>query len=352
MSWVASNTKKQSGGSIPTGYIRPSDWPAIPAIADGSNKFVGLFAVFNSDSNFCALSASGAYTIDWGDGSAAENIASGVQANHVYDYATCGGVECTRGYKTVIVTVTPQSGQTFSALDLSKKHNSTTTGENGYLAPWLDIAVDADFSATGLKIGTTSSTSVALRLLEKCIIFGAGSATSLTYLFNSCTSLQSVSVDSTASCTNFSGMFYNCASLQVAPDLNTSIGTTFNSMFYGCASLTTIPLYNTGAGTLFGSMFYRTYSLVSVPALDLRNATETTNMHLDNISLKKSSELGPGISISYLNAMLSAAAIEEIFTNLPTVASGTIVVTGNYGSASLTAGQLLIATAKGWTVTQ
>jgi hypothetical protein len=50
---------------------------------------------------------------------------------------------------------------------------------------------------------------------------------------------------------------------------------------------------------------------------------------------------------SYLNCNLSAAALDEIYTNLPVVVGKTITVTGNYGVAGDTPA---IATGKGWTV--
>ena len=96
MSWVSSNTKMQGTTSTTepsTGYVRPADWPALPTISEGEQKFAGLYAVFDSDSNFIALSATGAYTVDWGDGSTPENIASGVQANHIYDYSTVTSIK-------------------------------------------------------------------------------------------------------------------------------------------------------------------------------------------------------------------------------------------------------------------
>jgi hypothetical protein len=48
------------------------------------------------------------------------------------------------------------------------------------------------------------------------------------------------------------------------------------------------------------------------------------------------------------NCKLSAAALDEIYTNLPTVTGQTITVSGNYGIAG---DDPTIATAKGWTVT-
>jgi len=53
-------------------------------------------------------------------------------------------------------------------------------------------------------------------------------------------------------------------------------------------------------------------------------------------------------TFSVANCKLSAAALDEIYTNLPVAVAQTITVTGNYGT---TGDDPTIATAKGWTVT-
>jgi len=52
-------------------------------------------------------------------------------------------------------------------------------------------------------------------------------------------------------------------------------------------------------------------------------------------------------TFSVANCKLSAAALDEIYTNLPTATGQTITVSGNYGT---TGDDPTIATAKGWTV--
>jgi hypothetical protein len=53
-------------------------------------------------------------------------------------------------------------------------------------------------------------------------------------------------------------------------------------------------------------------------------------------------------SINYNTCNLSATALNDIYTALPTVSAKTITITGNWGAATDTPA---IATAKGWTVT-
>jgi hypothetical protein len=98
-------------------------------------------------------------------------------------------------------------------------------------------------------------------------------------------------------------------------------------MFNNCSSLTSVPALVTTAvtsATNFNTIFSNCNSLARIQAKDFK------------------------FSFSVANCKLSAAALDEIYTNLPIVAGQTITVTNNYGTASDTP---LIATAKGWTVT-
>jgi len=65
-------------------WVRNPTWLAMPDLT-GLQKFAGLHAVF-PESSFCALSAAGNYTVDWGDGTVS-NISGGVTAYHQYSFA-------------------------------------------------------------------------------------------------------------------------------------------------------------------------------------------------------------------------------------------------------------------------
>ena len=67
-------------------------------------------------------------------------------------------------------------------------------------------------------------------------------------------------------------------------------------------------------------------------------------------SLARAPVTGMRFSFSVASCKLSATALNEIFTGLPTVTGQTITVTGNYG-ISQAGYNPTIATAKGWTVT-
>jgi len=88
---VSSRSLKQDQtNNILTGrrpWVRNPSWPTLPTVLSTDNKVVGLVKVFNgsTDANGIAFIISGAYTVDWGDGNV-ENVATGVRAQHLYDY--------------------------------------------------------------------------------------------------------------------------------------------------------------------------------------------------------------------------------------------------------------------------
>ena len=336
-----------------TGWIRPSDWLALPALATTDNRFVGLFAVTNDSSNLVALSATGAFTVDWGDGSAPVNYASGAIASYKYNYANVGNLS-TLGYKQVIISVTPQLGQTFTSLNLQKLPTGYITASS---IPWLDIAI-AGTALTSFVVSTNPIV-VTLGLLRQCTVISlAPTYNAFVTMFYKCANLGNVKLpfSSTAAGTNFNSMFYSCSSLTTVPLFNTAAGTNFSSMFVNCSSLTTVPLFNTAAGTNFSSMFVSCYSLTTVPAFNVSNAiaaSSLTDFITNTIALSSFNATGASQSISFAaSPKLAYPQLQAILANLGTAVAGSIVnISGTYGQPSITAADRLVATNKGWTVT-
>ena len=187
--------------------------------------------------------------------------------------------------------------------------------------------------------------------LKTVPLFNTQAVTSMSTMFSGCSSLQTVPLFNTAAVTNMNGMLGTCISLQTVPLFNTQAVTNMSSMFNGCSSLQTVPIFNTQAATTMGSMFSGCGSLQNVPAMVTTAVSSSSN--LSSIfttcsSLARIEAKDFRFTFSVASCKLSAAALNEIYTNLPTVTGQTITVTGNYG---VTGDDPTIATAKGWTVT-
>jgi surface protein len=212
-------------------------------------------------------------------------------------------------------------------------------------------------SLTSVPLFNTASVTNMSSMFSSCNsltsvpLFNTASVTSMSSMFSSCFSLTSVPLFNTASVTSMSSMFNGCNSLTSVPLFNTASVTSMSSMFNGCNSLTSVPLFNTASVTSMSSMFNGCNSLTSVPALVTTTVTSSTNfnsMFSNCNSLARIEAKNFRFTFSVANCKLSSAALNEIYTNLPTVTGQTITVSGNYGTAG---DDPTIATAKGWTVT-
>jgi surface protein len=265
-------------GSTPEPYVRPADWLALPTVNDGDQKFVGLHAVYDHESNFVAVNCAGAYTVDWGDG-VVEDIATGVQANHNYVYsALSSGTLSTRGYRQAVVTITPQAGQNLTTVNLFVKHNQSGLNSLGTVTGWLDIRM-AGSLVSSLGLSDSFGTIVRHRMLEQFEYVGTSAIATCANKFHSCSNLRSVIGTAwTGSVTNMTSMFNACSSLQTVPLFNTAAVTLMNSTFTGCSLLQTVPLFNTAGVTDMGSMFNGCSSLQTVPLFNTVAVTVMSSM--------------------------------------------------------------------------
>ena len=330
-----------SSGENEFGWTRPSDWLPMPAI--GTQEFIGLLAITDDEMNHIALSFAGNYTVNWGDG-VTENYNIGVVAQHSYTYASISNATLsTRGYKQVLVRVTPQSGQNLTTINLQQQNSLIA---KVHAVSWLEMAINGA-SFTVLTLGGGS---VRNGMCEQVTIGTTGVLTNLLNLFQFFTSLQSVPLFDTSSVTVFQGMFFVCTSLKRIPPINTGAGTTFQNTFSSCYSLSSIPPINTGAGVTFTSMFNDCPSLQSLPNLNTALGNSFGAMLTGCASLAKGAFQGTRYGITY-NACLNRAEIVNVFNGLGTaVGAQTLSISGNPGWATVSAAEKLIATNKGFTL--
>ena len=336
-----------SGGGG-AGYQRPGDWLSLTDMS-ATEGFSGLHAVFEHGSNFCAFTCAGAYTVDWGDGSSPENFASGATAYHNFAWADCDASTLTsRGYRQAVVTVTPQSGQSITSINLTVKHNESGL-VSGYTTKWLDIDLNGP-NLTSLSISAGGGLVVRQFLLEAANLRDIGSVTSLAYMFYNCPVFQKLEIGDTSSVTSIFKMFNIAPALSVVPEMDLSGCTSIQSAFENCG-IHYFPSTITFGTVNFTAAFRSIYTLQEIPAWDLSGVTNFNAAFTNCTSLSRCRATGIAKTISFANCSLGSTALDEIYTNLADLTGltgQTITVTGNYGTSG---DDPTIATAKNWTVT-
>ena len=382
----------------PSGWTRPPQWLALGDSAE-SQGFWGIHRI-NPEGNLLALTASGDYTVDWGDGAISggmntanlEHFSAGATASHSYDWNDVSEAgEPQLNYRHVRVTIVPRNGNNLTAINLAVVYPLAGLNTD-YSTGWLEIAVNGpNLASISVASGLSN---VRHRCMESAVFHSIGSVTSLAHLLSNCNRLQKVVIESTTSVTSINNMFQNCTSLRIAPWLDTSNCVNASSAFSGCSSLLSVPLMNLNKATSLGSMFSNCTSLREIGALQTASAANTSYMFANCPSLVAapvmtttsvtdafgmfSSCLGlyevPQISLaaagnptvtqniknlvrfratgmresfSIAGMRLSASALDEVYANLAQVVGKTISVGGNYGTSSHNPS---IATSKGWTV--
>lgn len=288
-------------------WVRPSEWPALTVVGEGEQKFVGLFAVYDHDMNYLAFQFTGNYTVDWGDGGATENVASGVNAYHQYTYSSIAGSPISRGYKIVQVTVTPNGGN-LTAFNMQVKHNAT--GLNAYNAPWLDVTICGS-NFTSIKFG--QATTVALTMLENIRVQTNGITTSSWNMFNACTGLQNCVITDSSGWTDLTSMWTGCTKLKnvIIPDV--SAVTYFNSAFLSCISLKNAPNMNAAGGANgCASMFQNCYSLKNVPDLNMASCTNFASMFSGCTSLEKAPFINTEAGTTFTSMFQGCFALKTV----------------------------------------
>lgn len=358
-------------------WVRPSDWLPITKPDGTSQKVIGLFAVFDSDTNYVAFSANSPYTVDWGDGSAPENYATNVQCQHKYTFASIDPATATaEGYRQVVITITPQAGQNLSSINFQKNHTdigSTAWGKSFWLElyastshadvlgglsnfmtgktmiPMLkavyilpcNTVVSNNMGSTMFRgqaesveyveisrpnvVITSSGPLQYCKTIKKFNLHPTISATDCSNLFYLCVNLIEAPEINTVNSTNFSNMFYGCYSLQKIPAYNTSNGTSFLNMFYGCTALTTIPQLDTSKGSNFSSMFYNCSTLESVPLL---NTSVGSNFSLMFSGCQSLSEV-PAFNTANASTLASMFASCASLTTVPAFNTNNVTSMGS-----------------------
>ena len=186
--------------------------------------------------------------------------------------------------------------------------------------------------------------------------------TSMYSMFNDCSSLTSVPQMNTSNVTEMSNMFYGCSSLTSIPQMNTSNVTSMYFMFSSCRSLTSVPQMNTSRVTNMGYMVSGCSSLISIPLLDCSSVTYTVTpfgfSNMDKLTdLGGFKDLKINWDYGFLDRVPNATveSLMNVINNLyDLTANGLSGKTLDFGTTNLnklTDEQKAVAIAKGWTLT-
>lgn len=206
------------------------------------------------------------------------------------------------------------------------------------------------------------------RRLESVYLDLKNRSVAMNNTFSYCSNLKEITIDNCGPITGLSSTFLNCYDLKNIPNLNisaSSLSYTFSFCYSlkdvsnldfssitsasGAFRFTPIQIFPSKFPSLTtGSYLFRDMTCLSViPALDFSQITTTSSMFYGVRGVKRIMATGMSVDWDISDQLLGPQALDEIFTNLATVASATITITGNYGAATC---DTTIATNKGWTV--
>jgi len=323
-------------------WTRPADWLTLPVLA-GTEQTVHMLIAVEEDpvANGIAFTASGAYTVDWGDG-VTENFTSGTTATHQYDYADTDldGTLTSDGFKQAIITVTPQAAQNLTALGMQVKYLAGYSAN--YVTPLLDLEVSMPNATTsGLVISAFSAT-VRHSRCRRVAIRSWGATNTCASRFNHFGALREVYLPSLSAVTTVANMFDNCCDLKAVPRLTFGSGlTTAANMCLNCTALKRVPRYVLPvACTTVANMFQGCRSLRSFPGIDATGVTTASQfLYSDSVTfggaLAKCGHLNLPACQNFGSMFASHSALETG----PEITMGTGVATSFasmfYGCAAL-----------------
>jgi hypothetical protein len=227
--------------------------------------------------------------------------------------------------------------------------------------------MDAVTTMTGAFSGTINISSITL----------PSSMTALTNVasaFATCGLLTEITMPATvsASLTTYQSSFQSCSSLKTLtlPTTQTSLLTNMTNMFSGCGNLTTInninklgsltatPLVDVSIGAACFTNMITSLSFNCPMSRFLfggnasNNFCKLNSVRLLNVNTGQWTGISPQINVSFTS--LSTADLVTLFNDMAaqgTVVSKTISIASATGAAGLTAGDRLIITSIGWTIT-
>ncbi len=182
----------------------------------------------------------GAYSYFYGSWSWGETVIEPIKAEHRYSYNTVSAASrCSRGYRQVIVTITPQPGANLTVVDLSPRHSSISQDDAS--TPWLDLALSLPRAEGGASIVFCGcerySTYDYLGSVERITIHDAGGASNFGWLLYYAGALRVFQLHRAEALEEMDGMCCYCYALEQVQLPPLPHVTTASEAFYECTSL-------------------------------------------------------------------------------------------------------------------
>lgn len=250
-----------------------------------------------------------------------------------------------------VVTATSMFYNCLSLKNIPNIDTSTLTSMSTMFYGCANLKSINTIDANNVSVTGLSSLFSGCSSLTKVNIINTHNVGTMSSMFSGCTSLVDItSAIDCSSCTSgaLQSTFQNCTALKKVKLININNAIPLDFTFNGCTALTILDIPTTATFTSLLGTFNSCESLQVIPEF---NFSAVTAVNVSNtftcVNLTKAKFTGLGQTFSLAGCRLSAAALNEVYTNLPTVTGKTITVTNNYGNL---ADDPSIATAKGWTV--
>lgn len=365
--------KKVVSGSVSEGWYPPADWgwdAASALINDGDNGFVALYACYSDFKNFAAFTATfvGTGSVDWGDGSPAESVTSGVKIQHEFIYGSISSSATSYGFKPATIKFICTG--VFSIIGLDRTHNPTIYGALAnmkYVAIKLRSQYTSEFQynnydassinphildfGDSLKVRIAATFSNHRRLKKLIYDFSHNSTTNLSTPLTYCSfqyDWNSINWNNYTSLYTFWSYYFGTGDYK----LNISIPscTTIGGAWQYDSGFTQISLTNTGNVNSIAQAIYDNPNVISFEMDDASSVT-STYLFVRAYGVNNLQHLllpGLKIGIDLTNQRLSSSEINAFLTALGNAnGAQTINLAGNPGALTC---DVSIGTAKGYTI--
>jgi hypothetical protein len=212
------------------GWVRPSDWIAIPDLTSANERFYGVVAVFENGYNQVSVAITNlAANINWGDGTSV--VSNGGQQIKVYNYSTLSATIYQwpdgRNYKMALVDIT-RVGGAIASIDFWATTTINRNGGNNF----LDINCSLpNCSTLNLSLEAISGQK-AMPLCQRLRVWNRPAAHSANNLLRGMRSLRSLQYpySSIGTAANFS---FSSGQVDNVGNINLGSSTQVNSMWAG-----------------------------------------------------------------------------------------------------------------------